>query len=122
MNFSLKSKKDGVITTKSGLQYKVLVEGDEKKRPTRKQAVTVHYVGQSLNGKVFDSSLKNGVPATFPLNQVIAGLTEGVQLMSIGAKFRFYIPSNLAYGPRGSGRDIGPNEALIFEVELLAIH
>jgi len=114
-------KKEGIITTKSGLQYEVLKNGDGKNKPTKDQSVTVHYVGKTLNGKVFDSSIKRGQPATFPLNRVIAGWTEGVQLMSVGAKYRFYIPSNLAYGRNGAGSDIGPNETLIFDIELLKI-
>lgn len=115
-------KREEVTTTKSGLQYEVLAEGDNTNRPHKKQSVTVHYVGMSLNGKVFDSSLKRGQPATFPLNRVIQGWTEGVQLMSVGAKYKFFIPHDLAYGSNGAGSDIGPNETLIFEVELLAIH
>lgn len=114
------TKKEGVVTTASGLQYEVLKPGDGAK-PSATDNVTVHYEGKTLDGKVFDSSYKRGSPATFPLNRVIAGWTEGVQLMQEGAKYRFYIPSNLAYGERGAGTDIGPNETLIFDVELIAI-
>ncbi len=114
------AKKEGVVTTASGLQYKILKQGDGAK-PSAADNVTVHYEGKTLDGKVFDSSYKRGTPATFPLNRVIAGWTEGVQLMQEGSKYRFYIPSDLAYGPRGAGSDIGPNETLIFDVELIAI-
>lgn len=114
-------KKEGVVTTESGLQYLVLQEGTGKK-PTEYDTVVVHYAGTLLSGTEFDSSYKNLEPVSFPLNRVIKGWTEGLQLMNVGAKFRFFIPSNLAYGPRGAGRDIGPNETLIFEVELLDIY
>lgn len=112
------AKKENIVTTKSGLQYEVLTKGDGAS-PTSKDTVTVHYKGTSLEGKEFDSSYARNAPATFPLNRVIAGWTEGVQLMKLGAKYRFFIPSNLAYGERGAGADIGANEALIFEVELI---
>ena len=111
-------KKEGVVTTASGLQYLVLTPGTGKS-PTATDTVRVHYSGTLLSGTEFDSSYKRKEPIDFPLNRVIPGWTEGVQLMSEGAKFRFFIPSRLAYGPRGAGRDIGPNETLIFEVELL---
>lgn len=114
------AKKEGVTTTASGLQYEVLKKGDGAK-PAASDTVTVHYTGTLLNGKVFDSSVSRGEPATFPLNQVIPGWTEGVQLMNVGSKFKFYIPSKLAYAERGAGQDIGPNSTLIFEVELLNI-
>jgi FKBP-type peptidyl-prolyl cis-trans isomerase len=116
------SKKDGVKTTTSGLQYKVMKAGpDGGKSPKATDTVEVHYEGTLIDGKVFDSSYKRGETIEFPLNRVIAGWTEGVQLMKEGSKFRFYIPSKLAYGPRGAGRDIGPNEALIFDVELFKV-
>ena len=112
--------KEGVVTTASGLQYKVLTPGTGKS-PKATDTVLVHYAGTLISGTEFDSSYKRKEPIEFPLNHVIAGWTEGVQLMSEGAKFRFFIPSKLAYGTRGAGRDIGPNEALIFEVELLKV-
>lgn len=113
-------KKEGVITTASGLQYKVVKEGTGKK-PSASNTVKVHYEGRLIDGKIFDSSIKRGEPIEFPLNGVIPGWTEGVQLMSVGSKYTFFIPSNLAYGEQGAGQDIGPNETLIFEVELLDI-
>lgn len=113
-------KKEGVVTTASGLQYLVLTPGTGKS-PKATDTVRVHYSGTLLSGTEFDSSYKRKEPIDFPLNRVIPGWTEGVQLMSEGAKFRFFIPSRLAYGPRGAGRDIGPNETLIFEVELLKV-
>lgn len=112
------AKKEGIITTASGLQYEVLTEGTGPS-PTATTSVTVHYKGTTLDGNEFDSSYSRNAPATFPLNRVIAGWTEGLQLMNVGAKYRFFIPSDLAYGKRGAGRDIGPNSTLIFEVELL---
>ncbi len=112
------TKKENIKTTASGLQYEVLTKG-EGKSPAATDTVTVHYKGTTLEGKEFDSSYSRNSPATFPLNRVIAGWTEGLQLMNVGAKYRFFIPSNLAYGERGAGADIGPNAALIFEVELL---
>jgi FKBP-type peptidyl-prolyl cis-trans isomerase len=113
-------KKEGVVTTASGLQYKILKEGaGEKPGPTSK--VNVHYRGTTIDGKEFDSSYQRGKPISFPLNGVIKGWTEGVQLMPVGAKFQFFIPSELAYGKRGSPPSIGPDATLIFEVELLAI-
>jgi FKBP-type peptidyl-prolyl cis-trans isomerase FklB len=113
-------KKDGVTTTDSGLQYTVMVEGDGAK-PSATDTVTVHYRGTSLDGTEFDSSYSRGEPASFGLNRVIAGWTEGVQLMSIGSKYKFVVPYGLAYGERGSGQSIGPYETLVFEVELLKI-
>ena len=111
--------KENIVTTASGLQYEILAEG-EGASPTASTNVTVHYKGTTLDGKEFDSSYSRNAPATFPLNRVIAGWTEGLQLMNAGAKYRFFIPSELAYGQRGAGGDIGPNATLIFEVELLS--
>jgi FKBP-type peptidyl-prolyl cis-trans isomerase len=115
------AQKEGVITTKSGLQYLVLTEG-KGKSPKKTDTVVVNYRGTLINGVEFDSSYLAGrEPAEFPLNRVIKGWTEGLQLMKEGAKFRFFIPSNLAYGSRGAGIDIGADETLIFEVELLKV-
>jgi len=114
------AQKPGVVTTASGLQYEILTAGNGS-RPSATDSVTVHYKGTTLDGKEFDSSYRRGSPATFPLNRVIPGWTEGVQLMQEGAKYRFYIPSNLAYGTRGAGGDIGPNATLIFDIELIKI-
>ena len=107
-----------VTTTESGLQYEVLVPAEGPK-PSATTSVTVHYVGKLLNGEMFDSSVDRGQPATFPLNRVIGGWTEGLQLMSKGAKYRFFIPYDLAYGSRGAGGAIPPFATLIFDVELL---
>lgn len=115
------AKKPNIITTASGLQYEVLTPGTGTVSPKATDNVTVHYKGTTIDGKEFDSSYSRGEPATFPLNRVIAGWTEGVQLMKEGAKYRFYIPSELAYGEQGAGRAIGPNAALIFDVELIKI-
>ncbi|MEZ4386851.1 MAG: FKBP-type peptidyl-prolyl cis-trans isomerase [Candidatus Krumholzibacteriia bacterium] len=115
------AKKDGVKTTDSGLQYLVLKEGDGSRHPSAESTVKVHYHGTLINGEVFDSSVDRGEPISFPLNRVIAGWTEGVQLMTPGAKYRFFIPAELAYGSRGAGAKIGPNATLIFDVELLEI-
>jgi peptidylprolyl isomerase len=115
--------KPNVKTTASGLQYEILSEGPaDGKSPTDANIVRVHYKGTLLDGTEFDSSYARGEPAEFPLGQVIAGWTEGVQLMSVGDKFRFFIPPNLGYGESGTpGGPIGPNEALIFEVELIEV-
>lgn len=113
-------QRDGVTTTVSGLQYEVLTEGTGPK-PSATDKVTVHYHGTLIDGTVFDSSVARNSPATFPLNQVIPGWTEGVQLMSVGSKYRFVIPYDLAYGDRGAGAQIKPYSTLIFEVELLSI-
>ena len=112
--------KEGVVETASGLQYKILTPGDGDK-PAATDKVRVHYHGTLLDGTVFDSSVERGQPAEFPLNRVIPGWTEGVQLMPKGSKFRFFIPSDLAYGARGAGAKIGPHSTLIFDVELLDI-
>lgn len=112
---------DGFVATASGLKYKVLKEGEGAK-PSATDVVTVHYEGRLPNGQVFDSSYQRGEPAQFPLNAVIPGWTEGVQLMPVGSKYQFYIPSNLAYGHRGAGGIIGPDQDLIFDVELIAIN
>jgi len=112
--------KEGVMTTPSGLQYKVIKEGSGRK-PTASDQVTVHYTGTLIDGTKFDSSVDRGEPATFGLGQVIPGWTEGLQLMSVGSKYMLYLPPHLGYGENGAGGMIGPNEALIFEVELLEI-
>ena len=114
------AKKPGVITRPSGLQYKVLKDGTGAS-PSKTSVVTTHYRGTLINGTEFDSSYARNEPCSFGVNQVIAGWTEALQLMKVGAKWELYIPSNLAYGSRGAPPDIGPNETLIFEVELLAI-
>ena len=114
------AKKEDVKVTASGLQYRVIKEGTGA-QPTATDEVTVHYTGKLLDGTVFDSSVNRGEPATFPLNRVIPGWTEGVQLMKEGAKYEFYIPSDLAYGPNGVPNAIPPHATLIFEVELINI-
>lgn len=114
-------RKPNIVTTKSGLQYEILDKGVGKK-PKASDQVTVHYQGTTVDGHEFDSSYKRGEPATFPLNRVIAGWTEGLQLMKEGARYRFFIPSELGYGERGAGRDIPAHAALIFEVELVKVN
>lgn len=113
--------KPGIEVTESGLQYKVLLEGAGES-PMATDKVTVHYEGTLLDGTKFDSSYDRGQPIEFPLNGVIRGWTEGVQLMKEGAKYKFFIPSALAYGPRGAGGLIGPDEDLIFTVELIRVN
>ena len=113
-------KKEGVITLPSGLQYQVLKEGNGKK-PSAKDSVKCHYEGFLIDGTVFDSSVQRGEPAVFGLQQVIAGWTEGLQLMQEGAKYRFFIPYRLAYGEGGAGASIPPFAALIFDVELIQV-
>jgi len=114
------AKNEGVIALPSGLQYKVLREGDGRKPKTTDQVVC-HYEGFLIDGTVFDSSYQRGEPATFPLNQVITGWTEGLQLMQEGAKYRFFIPYRLGYGEGGAGALIPPYSALIFDVELIEV-
>lgn len=114
------AKKEGVVTTKSGLQYTVLREGTGR-QPKATDSVRCHYEGFLIDGTVFDSSVQRGEPATFGLQQVIAGWTEGLQLMKEGAKYRFFIPYLLGYGPSGAGQSIPPYATLIFDVELLNV-
>ena len=113
-------KKDGVVTLPSGLQYQVLQEGNGRK-PKATDQVKCHYEGMLVDGTLFDSSIQRGEPATFPLNGVIAGWTEGLQLMQEGAKYRFFIPYHLGYGERGAGASIPPFAALVFDVELIEV-
>jgi FKBP-type peptidyl-prolyl cis-trans isomerase FklB len=117
---ALNREKPGVTELPSGLQYEVMNEGDGVK-PKATDKVTCHYHGTLIDGTVFDSSVKRGQPATFPLNAVIKGWTEGLQLMTTGSKWRFFIPSQLGYGDRQISAQIGPNCTLIFEVELLSV-
>ena len=114
------AKREGVVTTASGLQYEVLSKG-EGDSPKETDKVTVHYHGTLIDGTVFDSSVERGQPATFPVNGVIPGWVEALQLMNPGAKYKLFIPSSLAYGERGAGGSIGPNATLVFEVELISI-
>jgi FKBP-type peptidyl-prolyl cis-trans isomerase FklB len=114
------AKREGVVTTATGLQYEVLKEGSGDS-PKETDNVTVHYHGTLIDGTVFDSSVDRGQPATFPVNGVIPGWVEALQLMNPGAKYKLFIPSNLAYGERGAGGAIGPNATLVFEVELISI-
>jgi FKBP-type peptidyl-prolyl cis-trans isomerase FklB len=113
-------EKEGIMVTESGLQYEVMEEGTGESPASAASTVEVHYEGKLLNGKIFDSSYQRGTPAQFPLNRVISGWTEGLQLMKEGAKYRFYIPFNLAYGARGN-QGIPPYSTLIFDVELLKV-
>jgi FKBP-type peptidyl-prolyl cis-trans isomerase FklB len=120
-NFLAENKtKEGIITLPSGLQYKVIQAGTGKS-PKSSDTVTVNYKGTLIDGTEFDSSYRRGQPASFPVKGVIPGWTEALQLMKEGAKWELYIPSNLAYGERGAGRNIGPNSTLIFEVELISV-
>ena len=114
------AKKEGVVTLPSGLQYQVLKEGNGKS-PKATDKVVCHYEGMLIDGTMFDSSVQRGEPATFPLNGVIAGWTEGLQLMKEGAKYRFYIPYQLGYGERGAGASIPPFATLVFDVELIEV-
>lgn len=114
------AKKEGVKTLPSGLQYKEITPG-EGKSPKATDTVSTHYKGTLIDGTEFDSSYKRGEPVTFPVSGVIAGWTEALQLMKEGAKWQLFIPSSLAYGERGAGREIGPNATLIFEVELISV-
>lgn len=116
-----KAENADIKETPSGLQYRVIKEG-EGAQPSAEDEVTVHYTGKLINGTVFDSSVNRGEPATFPLNRVIPGWTEGVQLMKEGAKYEFFIPSDLAYGPQGIPNAIPPHSTLIFEVELIKVN
>jgi FKBP-type peptidyl-prolyl cis-trans isomerase FklB len=113
-------KKEGVVALPSGLQYKVIKEGTGPK-PTTSDRVKVHYQGSLLNGKIFDSSIERGEPATFGVGEVIPGWTEALQLMPVGSKWQLFIPSDLAYGDAGAGNDIKPGSTLLFDVELLEI-
>jgi FKBP-type peptidyl-prolyl cis-trans isomerase len=113
-------KRAGVVTLPNGLQYEIIKEGNGPK-PTADDMVTTHYTGKLITGKVFDSSVDRGQPAQFGVSQVIPGWTQALQLMPVGSKWKLFIPSNLAYGERGAGEDIGPNEALIFDIELISI-
>jgi FKBP-type peptidyl-prolyl cis-trans isomerase len=119
--FEENGKKPGVITTPSGLQYQVVKEGTGPK-PTKENTVTVHYTGTLLDGTEFDSSVKRGEPATFPVGGVIPGWVEGLQLMTVGSQYKFFIPSSLGYGERGAGGQIPPFATLIFDVELISIN
>ncbi len=112
-------KREGIVALESGLQYEIITEGSGIK-PSASNKVTCHYHGTLIDGTVFDSSVKRGQPATFPLNMVIKGWTEGLQLMPTGSKWRFFIPPHLGYGDRQVSAQIGPNSTLIFEVELIS--
>ena len=114
------AKREGVISLESGLQYEILNEGNGQ-IPTIEDNITAHYHGTLIDGTVFDSSVDRGEPASFPVNGVIAGWTEALQIMPVGSKWKLYVPFELAYGERGAGQLIGPYSTLIFEVELLSI-
>lgn len=114
------AKRDGVVTLESGLQYEVMTAGDGAK-PAATDQVKCHYHGTLINGTIFDSSVQRGEPAVFPVNGVIPGWVEALQLMPLGSKWKLFIPSNLAYGEQGAGEQIGPHTTLVFEVELLEI-
>ena len=118
---ALNKTKPGITELPSGLQYEIMTEGTGPK-PAATSKVNCHYHGTLINGTVFDSSVKRGQPASFPLNQVIKGWTEGLQLMAVGSKWRFFIPPHLGYGERQVSAEIGPNSTLVFEVELLGIN
>lgn len=118
---AVNGKKEGMVTTASGLQYEVLTEGTGSK-PSLNDTVTTHYHGSLIDGTVFDSSVERGEPAQFPVNGVIQGWIEALQMMQVGSKWRLFIPSDLAYGDQGSGPVIGPGTTLIFEIELLEIN
>ena len=113
------AKREGVVSLPSGLQYEIITKGVGDK-PSANNTVTCHYHGTTIKGEVFDSSVRRGQPASFPLNGVIKGWTEALQLMPTGSKWKLYIPPHLAYGNRGVSREIGPNSTLIFEVELIS--
>jgi FKBP-type peptidyl-prolyl cis-trans isomerase FklB len=115
------AKKEGVTALESGLQYEVLSSGTGKQHPEATDKVSCHYHGTLIDGRVFDSSVRRGQPATFPLNRVIKGWTEALQLMVVGDKWRLFLPAHLAYGDAHVSAEIGPNSTLIFEVELLGI-
>ena len=116
----INKKKEGVVTLPSGLQYQILKQGNGRK-PKATDQVECHYHGTLIDGTVFDSSVQRGTPATFGVNQVIQGWVEALQLMPEGSKWRLFIPSHLAYGEQGAGKSIGPNSALVFDVEILSI-
>ena len=117
--FEQNAKAEGIITTASGLQYQIITAGKGGEKPGPHDVVRVHYEGKLLSGKVFDSSIARGEPIEFPVDQVIPGWTEALQLMEVGSKFRLFIPSRLGYGSHGAGSVIPPNATLIFEVELI---
>jgi FKBP-type peptidyl-prolyl cis-trans isomerase len=116
------AENDNVMATDSGLQYEVILEGEAGgAHPSPSNQVTIHYRGTLIDGTEFDSSYSRGQPATFPVTGVIPGFSEGLQMMTVGSHYRFVIPSDMAYGPQGSGPDIGPNATLIFEIELIEV-